>query len=242
MSNPKESSGFLEGVVLTLGSMVMTGAVWAIFHESARRSSEESFIYQFGWLMMGGVLFCVYAPGLLSHSKAATPVNALTALVYGLSFPVWGFACGYTFIGVFGIPQAAITGWWLRSISRSWILALSPVAALLPAWVIAMIATDEFMHSSMSVAIGAWNVIMAGAMGIWAHHSRNHLPLHTPSCATCGYDITGIESQICPECGSPLVPRSCRLCGRDLRGFRFARCPGCGQPVRTARTFTRRHS
>jgi hypothetical protein len=41
---------------------------------------------------------------------------------------------------------------------------------------------------------------------------------YEPSCRACGYNLTGIQSQRCPECGSILSPLSI-LSGRKQRQF-----------------------
>ncbi|MDX2146559.1 MAG: hypothetical protein SFZ23_03470 [Planctomycetota bacterium] len=58
----------------------------------------------------------------------------------------------------------------------------------------------------------------------------------------CGYDTTGVPSDICPECGRKPLPRAvetidssgnaarldCPRCGYSLRGLTDAECPECG--------------
>ena len=49
-------------------------------------------------------------------------------------------------------------------------------------------------------------------------------------CSSCGYNMTGLESGVCPECGkSTGRPGTCPTCGHDLTGLKpGAVCPACG--------------
>jgi predicted RNA-binding Zn-ribbon protein involved in translation (DUF1610 family) len=55
-------------------------------------------------------------------------------------------------------------------------------------------------------------------------------------CVTCGYDLRGLTSPACPECGEPdpayRSGRACLGCGYDLRMNTTDRCPECGEPDR----------
>jgi|GEM_PF-2350501 len=62
------------------------------------------------------------------------------------------------------------------------------------------------------------------------------------ACNGCGYDLRGLDAQVCPECGleHPLVSTAkrdrralraglCVSCGYDLAGIDGRVCPECGQ-------------
>ena len=57
-----------------------------------------------------------------------------------------------------------------------------------------------------------------------------------PICVSCGYDLSHLRSDRCPECGSPRAVRRtalrvhdrCPTCGYDLRGNPAQGCPECG--------------
>ncbi len=44
----------------------------------------------------------------------------------------------------------------------------------------------------------------------------------------CGYDLTGNQSHVCPECGRATT---CAGCGYDLTGNTTSVCPECGGDV-----------
>jgi len=51
---------------------------------------------------------------------------------------------------------------------------------------------------------------------------RRVLPGH---CTTCGYNLTGNTTGVCPECGDLAV---CASCGYNLANNETAKCPECG--------------
>ncbi|MBX3353214.1 MAG: hypothetical protein KF684_09785 [Phycisphaeraceae bacterium] len=63
-------------------------------------------------------------------------------------------------------------------------------------------------------------------------------PYSSPPCLVCGYDLTGIDAPICPECATPRIvqpgsefvaqPWPCVRCGYSLLGARHGGvCPEC---------------
>ncbi|HMN97707.1 MAG TPA: hypothetical protein PKC43_14720 [Phycisphaerales bacterium] len=79
-------------------------------------------------------------------------------------------------------------------------------------------------------------------------------PVAPAPCASCGYDLRGLESDRCPECGSrvsrpsrtkAVLPgtalrigaqrlvraESCPCCGVDVRSVRGERCPSCDSSI-----------
>jgi len=49
-------------------------------------------------------------------------------------------------------------------------------------------------------------------------------------CGSCGYNLTGNTTGICPECGQP-VARFCAYCGNSVLGTETGACPTCNQPI-----------
>lgn len=216
---------------------IVTCVVWAAFHRPLASATGEHPLRDLGFLLMGSVMFTATAPFLLGYSRLIDPTHLGCVVVFGLSFPIWGFACGI--LGIVGsIPMALVTGWVLWSITRSWLLACAPAVALVPALSIAGITDHElFIFPDLFNAVGIWNVTMGCTLAAWAYVERNRSPRHTPSCASCRYELTGLDSPVCPECGEPVPARACPRCQRDLRGpdsrgLRLRKCPDCGRPVR----------
>lgn len=74
---------------------------------------------------------------------------------------------------------------------------------------------------------------------------REYLASHDISCEGCGYNLRGVDSVQCPECGT-VIPRppseyiarrtadeatlqlACQDCGYTVRGVNAQRCPECG--------------
>jgi hypothetical protein len=54
----------------------------------------------------------------------------------------------------------------------------------------------------MIVSVGIWHFAMGGVLinWLWSLHDRDDID-REPLCDMCGYDLTGLESHICPECG-----------------------------------------
>jgi hypothetical protein len=216
----------------------MNMAIWAVFRELARPAPEDHLLRSFGFLPMGAVMFAVTTPIFLAYSGAVDAARVGAFAAYGLTFPIWGTICAIA--GIIGvIPMALLTGWAFWSATRSWLLACAPVLALVPAWLLAGLAVDDeiTIYPDLFNAVGAWNVTVACVVAAWAHVEHHRLPRHTPSCVSCGYELSGLESAICPECGQPTPIRSCRHCGRDLRGpdargLRLRKCPECGRMTR----------
>jgi len=55
------------------------------------------------------------------------------------------------------------------------------------------------------VSIPIWiPAILLAGLSLWLGQSRGQS--HSPLCRTCGYNLTGNVSGICPECGRPIPP------------------------------------
>lgn len=57
--------------------------------------------------------------------------------------------------------------------------------------------------------------------------------LNIDVCHSCGYNLTGNVTGICPECGEPIACRNCRYIVLDTT---LANCPQCGAEVRRRAT------
>ena len=54
-----------------------------------------------------------------------------------------------------------------------------------------------------------WPLVLAAALppAVGAFRRRRHARVPINACRTCGYDLTGNVSGVCPECGTPLPAR-----------------------------------
>ena len=88
------------------------------------------------------------------------------------------------------------------------------------------------------VRVPLWMPVVALALptGLLWWRDRRYPKGH---CQTCGYDLTGNTSGVCPECGAQIVRpvsessgyRYCPRCGYSCRGAATDRCPECGVNV-----------
>jgi hypothetical protein len=51
-----------------------------------------------------------------------------------------------------------------------------------------------------------------------------------PHCPKCGYNLTGVASEICPECGAARRETLCSRCKREFGDSAVEVCPHCGGP------------
>ena len=54
-------------------------------------------------------------------------------------------------------------------------------------------------------------LVFAGVLLLWRGLRRRRRG-DTPHCAACGYNLTGLTSEKCPECGSVITPTSTVHC------------------------------
>lgn len=62
------------------------------------------------------------------------------------------------------------------------------------------------LHALWNVVISVAVLSVAGAIGVAAgrrHWRRTMFVAGPPRCATCGYQLTGLDRPRCPECGTP---------------------------------------
>lgn len=104
-----------------------------------------------------------------------------------------------------------------RLTGRWWALAALPIAGSAAA-----ITFDRFKHGthgpwyirneglalmlSALVSAAVWHTIVLGAMLRWAALARsaNRPAVGARMCAVCGYDLAGLRTRNCPECGRPI--------------------------------------
>ena len=62
----------------------------------------------------------------------------------------------------------------------------------------------HLLSMSLTGLAALWFAIAGVAWLIW---SKSRSPLPYDACFKCGYNLTGNESGVCPECGMPVEPK-----------------------------------
>lgn len=110
------------------------------------------------------------------------------------------------------LPGSLLAAWSLRILTRSNIVALAPLLAAAVSTV-AGVETERATHGplyirsagaalwlSWFVAVAGWHAIVLTAMLGWAFRQRARVA--AVRCFACGYDLRGLASPRCPECGN----------------------------------------
>lgn len=50
-------------------------------------------------------------------------------------------------------------------------------------------------------ASATWHLLLALILVVWVRSDRNHHAFRYNHCTFCRYDVTGVQSHLCPECG-----------------------------------------
>lgn len=110
---------------------------------------------------------------------------------------------------VFANTLAAIA---LSLICRSFIVGLATFSIsivaifephLFPGYAI-LIANPPWGAFGISSSLALTHGAYASVLLIWAWRVRMRVRVNTTGCVTCGYDIAGLPSPLCPECGTPI--------------------------------------
>lgn len=143
----------------------------------------------------------LYYPGVLIAGIVSAPFGHIRSVHWMIS----GLG------GVQGLLFAVL----IAGACRSPRLACVVGVAIVPAW-FATIGVESVVRPHLSANMLAlrtgelpflptlvvlWNTFVGIAMALWAaHRCRHPLPARIPRCP-CGYDLRGLESDMCPECG-----------------------------------------
>lgn len=68
-----------------------------------------------------------------------------------------------------------------------------------------------------------WHLLLALILVVWVRSDRNHHAFRYNHCTFCRYDVTGVQSHLCPECGR-------QHHARRLPSSRTAAVPESGTP------------
>ncbi len=128
-------------------------------------------------------------------------------------------------------PLYAITVWLIIwRLPTRWMRALATVLAVLPVWVVSNICVyylplppkEPRPEWLLILTFGyAGLILLVGGMMSFITRRRDE------ECHKCGYDMSGNELGVCPECGTPV---RCRVCHHMLVHEDFGPCHNCGEP------------
>ncbi|HZW06750.1 MAG TPA: hypothetical protein VFF65_06475 [Phycisphaerales bacterium] len=184
-------------------------------------------------LVIGSLSFLVLLAAALGVARWRPGLWSIAAVVWALTYPVAqivvvfqtgdGVAHGALSLGIPSAVSALVLG----RCTRSWI----PVGGCASGVVATLVMWDVVVPSA-AIAV-PWNVCVGTSLMVWAVRARTRLP-HGKVCGKCGYDLRGLPTAVCPECG----PGRCSACGYDLRGLSGGVCPECGKAARTSGEIT----
>lgn len=128
-------------------------------------------------------------------------------------------------------PLYAIAVWigiWF--LPRRWMRAIATVLAVFPVWVVSSLCVyylplpaHEPRPEWLLILTFAYSglILLVGGMMSFIPRRRDE------ECHKCGYDLTGNELGVCPECGTVV---RCRVCYHMLVADDFGPCTHCGEP------------
>jgi hypothetical protein len=143
---------------------------------------------------------------------------------YAVTFPAWFFMWSAFILdkaGLIGccshspeiIPASVGRALWLAAPSLTtalpvWCITRSIAVAIVVPLVAAAASLLQFLDArpAGALAFGGWHASVAAALCIWASYTRATARSAT-QCRHCGYDLAGLESDVCPECGKARLSR-----------------------------------
>ncbi len=187
------------------GSVVLSSALGAL-GVLGEHSGYQGFA-DWAVFWVSGPMFTVYVTGCLIAGGVNRPRVLLPMLLYGVSFPVWGYILGcllYFVGGTGGVPQAVITALVLRKATRSWIPGVGAVVGLGAGW--GTVAMCGHGQHSWELLTFPWHATVVAALVVWVIMVVKKQEIETRPdrglCPKCSYDRTGLAmSAVCPECG-----------------------------------------
>jgi hypothetical protein len=125
----------------------------------------------------------------------------IAALIVGLRFPGWG---AFLAVVLSGAGGGCLVGLTLGLVCAPLISKRRPAQVTM--WMLAVVSpvvvTSAVIGHSALIVLGAPALVFVSTCGIL---NRVLKELYPPgSCQNCGYDLTGNESGVCPECGTKI--------------------------------------
>lgn len=160
-------------------------------------------------LWCSGVVFAAYATTALAGAGSLDRNSVPSFVIWTSLFPIWGFVIGLPFLvlGLLGIPQSVLTSWLLYRATESKVVAMAPVVGLVSAvgcfgvaFAISPKSGNEF-----DMYIWGWHLGAAAVMTTWSVRERlrnDRFRFRHYWCWSCGYSMTGLRTERCPECGT----------------------------------------
>lgn len=136
-------------------------------------------------------------------NRRARNLSAIFALLFGSAMlsSVY-FFYGYSGRGEFGIVQGAVEVGFTRS-TFGWIAGASSNRLRNLYWM-PHVYWDQ---GARVIVIPLWiPTILAAVASVYFHRKARTAP--PGQCRYCRYDLTGNESGVCPECGTPMTVRA----------------------------------
>ena len=117
----------------------------------------------------------------------------------------------------------------LRRISywRAALVFIIEMTALWACFVIGWIIIERQLVEDLFAVIGLFwaSTVAPGLLVLWLIQQR-WPPRRSMTCPVCEYDLRGLTSSVCPECGC-LFKKTCAGCGCVLTELARGECPDC---------------
>jgi hypothetical protein len=219
-STPENNTAQSEAFTATRGQILAgTGIACTIMSALAAITPSLFFVH-----LAQGALFATVIRAALKLAGSPPRSSAAVATAVGFTFPAWFLAWAFPVAFLTGFaapcnahpdtlggfliafPPAALGCASLIPLTRSaGVAGLMLIASALLALVGADMAPkavdgNQSCWLTLSLLPSAWQMLSAWCVTTWA--------MKTPRsgmCVACGYDLTGLTSDRCPECGQPIA-------------------------------------